>query len=166
MAEVFVNGSVAGSDDDGVHRAGEVPVQIPIGAQVQSSTPAGEPQAASTSSQPAAPSKLAKLLTKLKETLTGSAAKSIAVSLEASEAPKLPLLAQASTTQDAVRRLETNSIEIDLGSSETTAAPEAKLLPAVAPAKGADWKAGFVAQIAVNPNATLKVMVNSQAKSR
>ncbi len=166
VAEVFVNGSVAGSDDDGVHRAGEVPVQIPIGAQVQSSTPAGEPQAASTSSQPAAPSKLAKLLTKLKETLTGSAAKSVAVSLEASEAPKLPLLAVVSPN-DAVRTPDTAPIRIDVSTPIERTSLASVGVRSAAPVSGEvstdDWRSEFVLQPALSTRTALKVVVPHRA---
>lgn len=158
VVEVFVNGSVIAADDDGLQRAGEVPVQIPIGAQID--TPSAHGENAAPPTLTVEPSKLSKLLTRLKETLTGSAAKSIAVSLEASQAPPLPRSEVVSTNSDAVRTL---------GSADGTIVLDLDALQVGAPAKSLvtgsseKWQSDFVSRLGsseyINPNATLKVVL-------
>jgi hypothetical protein len=158
VVEVFVNGSLSAADDDGLQRAGEVPVQIPIGVQIDTPPQAGDTQAPSSAN--AVPSKLSKLLTRLKATLTGSAAKSIAVSLEASQAPTLPRSQVLPTDADAVRTLGSTGDSVVLDLDALQLGSPAKSLVAGSSEK---WQRDFVSRLGgsekVTPNATLKVVV-------
>jgi len=76
---------------------------------------------------------------------------------ETSEGPKLPLLVVPA--QEGVRTLSVTPIEIDL-----TPASVGTVSKGASPtAAESTWKSTFVVQPTVNPNATLKVTVQTQS---
>ncbi|MBY0309049.1 MAG: tandem-95 repeat protein, partial [Phycisphaerales bacterium] len=152
IAEVYVNGSLLGAEDDGSQRTGDALVVVPLAAV----------EAPSISSTRGA-STLSKLLGRLKEALGSGAAQVLAAvasptAMETSEeAPKLPVL--STPMQDAVRTLSAAPIAIDLIHVNVGTVPKGQSPTSgvVAEAPATDWKSAFVVQPSVNPNATLKV---------
>lgn len=133
-------------------------MQIPVAAKIEATVDSGESRA--PLSGIAEPSKLSKLLTRMKETLTRSAAQSIAVSLEASQAPELPII--ASTTTAPTPMESAKSIEIDFGAPARSETNRATTFPSTLISRSTgDWKEGFVVRPSVSPNVTLKVTVPS-----